>query len=106
MEIDQGTSEARLAGILSSALEAMEDERICSIPISPEEKDTKTRISEQEEQERQREWLQVHLASLPYECEPIEEMYNRLAHIIRMIYILAKSEQLDLLEGWNQVLCL
>lgn len=106
MEIEQGTSEARLAGILSSALVAMEDERICSIPISPEEKDTKTGISEQEEEERQREWLQVHLASLPYECEPIEEMYNRLAHIIRMIYILAKSEQLDLLEGWNQVLCL
>ncbi|PAV21860.1 ARM repeat-containing [Pyrrhoderma noxium] len=104
MELGHGTSSgSRLQGLLGSVLgvTSMEEEAACSIPISPEENDSG---SDTTELARQLEFLRVHVASVPYECETVDEMNERLNHIIHMIYTTAKSNQIDLLEGWNHVL--
>ena len=104
MEPGHGTSSgSRLQGLLGSVLgvASMEEEAACSIPISPEENDSG---SDTTELARQLEFLRVHVASVPYECETVDEMNERLNHIIHMIYTTAKSNQIDLLEGWNHVL--
>ena len=89
---------------LRRALDMDEDDNLSS-PITPVE-DLVDAASEPDEAllERQRAALRSYTDSLPYACESPQEMDERLARIVDMIYVTAKSNQVDLLRGWDGVL--
>ena len=54
--------------------------------------------------DKQRASLQTYLDSLPYECETVEDMQNRLERIVEKIYICAKSQNWLVLSTWDGML--
>ncbi|EJD04282.1 uncharacterized protein FOMMEDRAFT_167503 [Fomitiporia mediterranea MF3/22] len=89
---------------LSRALK-MDDDEGLSTPISPvEESPDISADSEEAILSRQRAALRTYIDSVPYDCESPEEMEEKLANIVDMIYISAKSDQLDLMRSWDGVL--
>lgn len=60
--------------------------------------------TEQSILEKQRATLQTYLDSVPYECESIEEMQDKLEHIVSKIYICAKTCDWLALTSWDGLL--
>lgn len=54
--------------------------------------------------EKQRASLQSYLDALPYECESVENMQERLENIIGKMYICAKAKNWLLLSTWDGML--
>jgi proteasome activator subunit 4 len=54
--------------------------------------------------EKQRASLQTYLDSLPYQAETIDEMQQKLEHIVGMIYVCAKSRNWLVLSTWDGML--
>ncbi|EIN13635.1 hypothetical protein PUNSTDRAFT_94829 [Punctularia strigosozonata HHB-11173 SS5] len=59
---------------------------------------------EQSEMDKQKIILQSYVDSLPYECEPIEEMHAKLEEIVSKIVICAKSRNWLVLTTWDGML--
>lgn len=66
--------------------------------------DTPAEATEMSSYERQKASLQTYLDSLPYECEPIEEMQARLEEIVGKIFVCAKAQNWLLLTTWDGML--
>jgi hypothetical protein len=54
--------------------------------------------------EKQRASLQTYLDSLPYQCESVDEMQQKLEHIVGMIYVCAKAKNWLVLSTWDGML--
>lgn len=54
--------------------------------------------------EKQRASLQTYLDSLPYQAETIDEMQQKLEHIVGMIHVCAKSRNWLVLSTWDGML--
>ena len=54
--------------------------------------------------DKQRTSLQTYLNALPYECETVEDMQNRLEKIAEKIYICASSKNWLVLSTWDGML--
>ncbi|KAF9459432.1 hypothetical protein BDZ94DRAFT_1312356 [Collybia nuda] len=66
--------------------------------------DTPSEAVELSSYERQRASLQTYINSLPYECESIEEMEEKLEQIVSKIYICAKAKNWLVLSTWDGML--
>lgn len=75
-------------------------------PLDMEEDDISMSDSpaEHDDQEMQQASLQVYLDSVPYECESLEEMEQRLEEIVSKIYICAKAKNWLVLCTWDGML--
>lgn len=54
--------------------------------------------------DKQRASLQNHLDSLPYQSESIDEMQEKLEHIVGMMYVCAKAKNWLVLTTWDGML--
>jgi proteasome activator subunit 4 len=54
--------------------------------------------------DKQRASLQTYLNSLPYQCEAVDEMQQKLEHIVGMMYICAKAKNWLVLSTWDGML--
>jgi proteasome activator subunit 4 len=54
--------------------------------------------------DKQRASLQTYLDSLPYQCESVDEMQQKLEHIVGMIYVCAKAKNWPVLSTWDGML--
>ncbi|KAF5356022.1 hypothetical protein D9756_004202 [Leucocoprinus leucothites] len=66
-------------------------------------------LGSQEEDEQswlegKRESLQTYLDSIPYKCEPYEEMQDKLEFIVSRLYIAAKAKNWQLVTTWDGLL--
>ncbi|TFK41322.1 hypothetical protein BDQ12DRAFT_768249 [Crucibulum laeve] len=61
-------------------------------------------VSEQSAYDKQRASLQTYLDALPYECESIDEMQQRLEEIVAKLYIAAKAKNWLVLSTWDGML--
>lgn len=79
------------------------DEDEMSVPDSPlESGEMSPRASATDD--RQRATLQSYLDSLPYECEPVEDMQAKLEYIVGKIAVCAKSKNWLVLTTWDGAL--
>lgn len=83
----------------------MDDNEI-SLPDSPvpETEDLTPDEADEIAFEKQRASLQVYLDSLPYECESLEEMEEKLMHIVSKIYACTKAGDWLSLTSWDGLL--
>ncbi|TDL28791.1 hypothetical protein BD410DRAFT_863415 [Rickenella mellea] len=77
-----------------------------SMPDSPvlESGELSPDAAEQFAMDKQRAALQTYLDSVPYGCESIDEMHDKLQNIISKIYICAKSRDWLTLSSWDGLL--
>jgi proteasome activator subunit 4 len=93
------------ASTLAQLLPIM-DEEMSSVGSSLDTDELSGEGSEQTKSayEKQRASLQSYLDSLPYECESVEEMQDKLEVIIGKILICAKTQNWLLLSTWDSIL--
>ena len=53
--------------------------------------------------EKQLASLQTYLDALPYNCESVEDMQDRLEDIIKKLYICAKTKDWTVLTTWDEM---
>lgn len=83
---------------------AMDEDQL-SDPGSPAgESGATPGIHEQSPYEKQLASLRTYLASVPYECESVEDMENHLANIIDKLHAVTTARLWHLLPGWNELL--
>ena len=83
----------------------MEDDDNLSTPVSPtEDLSGVPADSDSAQLARQLASLRSYIESVPYICESAEEMERKFANIVDMMYVSAKSDQVELLRGWDGVL--
>lgn len=75
----------------------MEEDSI-SLPDTPSEPADSSAF------DKQRASLQTYLDSLPYKCESVDEMQQKLEHIVGMIYVCAKAKNWLILSTWDGML--
>lgn len=54
--------------------------------------------------EKQRATLQTYIDSVPYECESVEQMQEKLEQIVGKIFICAKAKNWLVLSTWDGML--
>ncbi|KAL5534546.1 hypothetical protein ACEPAG_1009 [Sanghuangporus baumii] len=82
-----------------------DDDDSFATPLSPIDEFTDSSTdSEEDRLEKQRAVLRTYVDSLPYSCESLQEMDQKLAEIIDMIYLSASANRLDLLREWDGIL--
>ncbi len=87
------------------ALTVEMDEDQLSSPGSPVgESGATPGVPEKSQYEKQLASLSTYLASVPYECESVDEMNNHLAHIIDKLYAVTSARLWHLLPEWNGLL--
>jgi len=59
---------------------------------------------DQSSYDKQKSYLETYVNSVPYECESIEYMHQRLEEIVGKIYICAKSQNWLALATWDGML--
>lgn len=59
---------------------------------------------EQSSYEKQRANLAVYLDALPYKCESLQEMQDKLEHIIACLIMCAESKNWTVLTTWDAML--
>lgn len=78
----------------------MDEEDGMSVLDSPIESEDSTQFAA----DRSNAVLKTYLDSLPYECEPIEDMQSKLEYIVGKITICAKSKNWLVLTTWDGAL--
>lgn len=61
-------------------------------------------VPDQSSYEKQRTNLAVYLDALPYKCESLEVMQDKLEHIIARLIICAESKNWTVLTTWDAML--
>lgn len=61
-------------------------------------------VSDQFSYEKQRANLAIYLDALPYKCESLCEMQDKLEHIIARLLICAESKNWTVLTTWDAML--
>lgn len=108
--ISMATLELSLPSIIADigsgnlSLQGLEmDEDDIDILDSPAE-ESSLLTPDQSSYEKQRANLAVYLDALPYKCDSLQEMQQRLEHIIEKLIICAESKNWSVLTTWDAML--
>ncbi|KAF8971500.1 armadillo-type protein [Flammula alnicola] len=97
MEIFFSDSGIQLPKSLVDSTTAMDDDEVSVIDSAGE-------MTDPSAYDKQRASLQTYLDALPYECETVEDMQDRLEQIVQKIYTCAKSQNWLVLSTWDGML--
>ncbi len=66
--------------------------------------DTRGEVNELSALEKQKASLQTYLDSVPYQCESVEEMQQKLEFIVGRIFVCTKAKNWQMLTTWDGML--
>ena len=89
------------SSLFAQRLNRMEDDDFSGLETPPE---IDSSMVAQGQMEKELESLKTYLDSLPYECEPPEEMQAKLEFIIGKIDVCVRSKNWSLVPNWSHLL--
>jgi proteasome activator subunit 4 len=96
------TDELDLAKSLLESLQSLQSEHMDDDDLSVI--DTPGETTDAAFYEKQLASLQTYINSLPYKCESVEDIQDRLEDIIEKLYICAKTKNWTVLTTWDGML--